>query len=135
MQIHLPETDFLENLGTGGPWTRGVSVDRKALLSGRWSGPAIHLTSRGGELMQGTKSLSFQWSSGRVERGIRAVRGLLWGVMEYGSTLARVNRENGLQGVIARYVGYCRAIGIKKPGVSGRAIWGITGADQTNTPT
>ena len=31
MQIHLPETDFLENLGTGGPWTRGVSVARKAL--------------------------------------------------------------------------------------------------------
>ena len=58
--------------------------------------------------MQGTKSLRFQGSPGRVERGIRVVRGPLWGVGARGSTLARVNRENGLQGVIARYVGQCR---------------------------
>ena len=58
--------------------------------------------------MQGSISLRFRRSAGRVERGIQAVRGLLWGVMAYESTLARVNRENGLQGVIARYVGQCR---------------------------
>lgn len=105
MQIHLPETDFSRKIRPGSTWTRGSPRDRKALLSGRWPGPEIHLTSRGGELMQGTKSLRFRGSAGRVERGIQAVRGLLWGVMTYESTLARVNRENGLQGVIARYVG------------------------------